>query len=328
MIKIAISCGDPNGIGPEIVVKAASKFANKNRRLLAFGSKEALLPIYKKSKSKIKLDVVENIVQAGRSKSPFILVNIGYCKLSLGRPTISSGNTAYKSIKSAFNAVELNAADAIVTAPISKEALHKAGVIYPGHTEMLADWCKSKNFLMMFSSKEFKSALATIHVSIGDVSKSINRRLISRKLEIAYNSLITDFGIAEPRIAVLGVNPHAGEAGFIGREEKSKIIPAIKSLRISGIRGVFVPDAFFANHEYKNFDLVFGMYHDQVLIPFKMLSFNKGVNFTAGLPIVRTSPDHGTAFDISGKNIADPSSMVEALKLAEQIAINRRNAGS
>ena len=213
----------------------------------------------------------------------------------------------------------------MLTAPISKTALSIAGINYPGHTEMLADWCNVDDCAMVFLSDKMKSALVTIHSSIKNITKEITITKLTSSFEIIIRTLQNDFLINEPKIAVLGLNPHAGENGLIGREEKEIIIPSINSSKYKKyLFGPFSPDAFFAKHNYKDFDLVLGMYHDQVLIPFKMLNSGKGVNFTAGLPIVRTSPDHGVAFDIAGKFVADESSMLEAFYFAEKIVNNRK----
>ncbi|MCH8170074.1 MAG: 4-hydroxythreonine-4-phosphate dehydrogenase PdxA [Bacteroidetes bacterium] len=213
----------------------------------------------------------------------------------------------------------------MLTAPISKTALSIAGINYPGHTEMLADWCNVDDCAMVFLSDKMKSALVTIHSSIKNITKEITITKLTSSFEIIIRTLQNDFLINEPKIAVLGLNPHAGENGIIGNEEKEIIIPSINSSKYKKyLFGPFSPDAFFAKHNYKDFDLVLGMYHDQVLIPFKMLNSGKGVNFTAGLPIVRTSPDHGVAFDIAGKFVADESSMLEAFYFAEKIVNNRK----
>lgn len=174
---------------------------------------------------------------------------------------------------------------------------------------------------MMFLSDEIKTALNSIHIPIRQVNSSVNSKSLISKLDTVINAMRTDFRISEPRIAVLGLNPHAGENGVIGKEEIKVIKPVID--KIPEAVGPFPPDAFFAKKMYRNYDVVFGMYHDQVLIPFKLLNFNSGVNYTAGLPIIRTSPDHGTAFDIAGQGIADESSMFEAYRYAELIVKNR-----
>ena len=190
---------------------------------------------------------------------------------------------------------------------------------------MYAEWSGAKNFIMVFTSKELNAAIITIHEPIKKVAKLISAKNIKKKLEVVVNMLVNDFGIPDPKIAILGLNPHAGEDGVIGNEEVKIISPLIKESSYSKyLSGPFSPDAFFGTRNYKNFDLVLGMYHDQVLIPFKLLSFSSGVNYTAGLPIVRTSPDHGVAYDIAGKNIADESSILEAFYLAEKIVNNRK----
>ncbi len=196
---------------------------------------------------------------------------------------------------------------------------------------MYAEWCNEKakpgnyiDYVMMFLSKKMNAALITIHNPVKNISSMLKKEILKKKLEVIINSLKNDLNIKVPSIAVLGLNPHAGENGLIGNEEIEIISPVIKTFQNSiEIQGPFVPDAFFANHSYKNFNIVVGMYHDQVLIPFKMINFSSGVNFTAGLPIVRTSPDHGTAFDIAGKNLADEFSILEAYHYAEKIVKNR-----
>jgi 4-hydroxythreonine-4-phosphate dehydrogenase len=189
---------------------------------------------------------------------------------------------------------------------------------------MLADWYGSKNYGMFFLSPKFKCSLATIHVPHKLVSAKLTKQSFTNHLNLVEQSLCRDFNIKMPKIAVLGLNPHAGESGLIGKEELTILSPVIERQKDANIFGPFVPDAFFAQHMYKNFDFVIGMYHDQILIPFKMLVFNKGVNYTAGLPVVRTSPAHGTAFDIAYKSKADASSMIASFKWARKIARTRR----
>jgi 4-hydroxythreonine-4-phosphate dehydrogenase len=215
-------------------------------------------------------------------------------------------------------------ADAVVTAPVSKTALKLAGIMYPGQTEMFADWCGTKNFVMTFLSKRLRVGLYSIHIPLKEVPNILKIKEITLKLDVLINMLKNDLGISNPKIAVLGLNPHAGENGIIGQEEKSIIEPALKQMKYNAkVDGPFSSDAFFANKWFKKYDMVFGLYHDQVLIPFKYINAGKGVNFSAGLPIIRTSPDHGTAYDIAGKGIADESSMVEAFNYAKLILKSR-----
>jgi 4-hydroxythreonine-4-phosphate dehydrogenase len=243
----------------------------------------------------------------------------------IGEPTESSGIASYTAMEAAFKIAQNKTADGIITAPISKTAIKMAGVNFPGHTEMLAEWSGQKNFVMMFLSKKMNAALFTIHESIASAVKILSKELILTKLKVIEDSLINDLQIKFPKVALLGLNPHAGEGGLMGEEEEKIIKPAIKEFKGKSILSApYSPDAFFASGAYKKFDVVVGMYHDQVLIPFKMLNFNSGVNYTAGLPIVRTSPDHGTAYDIAGKNVADPSSMMHAYFYADKIVKNRK----
>lgn len=312
MIKIGITCGDINGIGPEITIKAIKNIKGDYKFFL-IGPKNIWLNVI----SKIKLDDFSNLE----------FVDIGRFTQNLGTPTVSSGKASLRAIEESMKLWDEKVIDVIVTAPISKEAISKAGSKFPGHTEIFADHFKSKKFVMMFLSKSFFSALATIHIPIKEVSKHLSKELLETKLSVIRQTLINDFSIKGPKIAVLGLNPHAGEADLIGSEETEIINPVIKKLSGNkfGIYGPFSSDGFFGRKEYKNYDCIFGMYHDQVLIPFKLLNFNNGVNFTAGLPLIRTSPDHGTAFNLAGKNLADYRSMLEAIKYAIKIFRSRNN---
>lgn len=306
MIKVGITCGDINGIGPEIAVKAIKNLRGDYKFYL-IGPKNVWLNYI----SKIRLDDFSDLE----------FVDLGKFTQSYGAPTVTSGKVALKAIQESLRLWDEKVIDVVITAPISKEAISKAGSKFPGHTEMFADYFKTKNFVMMFLSKTFCAGLATIHISIKEVSKNLSKELLESKINILRETLIYDLGIRSPKIAVLGLNPHAGESELIGSEETEIILPVIKKLSSNkfGLFGPFSPDGFFGKRDYKNFDCVFGMYHDQVLVPFKLLNFNNGVNFTAGLPLIRTSPDHGTAFNLAGKNLADHRSMLEAIKYAIKI---------
>jgi 4-hydroxythreonine-4-phosphate dehydrogenase len=213
----------------------------------------------------------------------------------------------------------------MVTAPVSKDALNNAGYNFPGQTEMIALLSHSQRVAMFLISKSMRIGLVTIHTGLKNIAAQISKEKIIEKASIINDSLKIDFRVKKPRLAVLALNPHSGENGLIGPEENETITPAIKESQTAGIlaEGPFSADAFFGKHEYKRFDAVIAMYHDQGLIPLKMSSFGEGVNFTAGLKIIRTSPDHGTAYDIAGKNKANLSSMLAAIKLAIQISKNR-----
>lgn len=325
MLKFVFTCGDINGIGPEIVVKTLNKITVKNPSTKFY----FICPsnVLDTTFSFLNPSLDYEIVTDARNRSSYrvTIINLGKVKTEKGFPTISSGQTAYKALVKSYKLLETGASDAVVTAPISKTALRMAGIKFPGQTEMFAKWSGSKNYVMTFLSHKMNAALLTIHEPLKKIPNLLNIKRLNDTLNVSLHTLKSDLGIVNPRIGVLGLNPHAGEKGIIGDEEKKLIQPIIK--QFSGkfnIEGPFSPDAFFANKLYEHYDLVLGMYHDQVLIPFKMINFGKGVNYTAGLPIVRTSPDHGVAYDIAGKYIADESSMIQAYKYARRIVKNRK----
>ncbi len=327
MSRIVITCGDINGIGPEIALKALNKISLKNNKTQFI----LIIPqnVFETTSELIKPIFNYKVTDELESKNPnfdqVLVFATGSAKQSCGKPTIDSGKAAFIALKKSFEILEGKRADAVVTAPVSKTALKLAGVKYPGQTEMYADWCGVKNFVMTFLSAKLLVGLYSIHIPLKDVSNSLESNQLKIKLEIVTSTLIKDLGILKPKIAVLGLNPHAGENGIIGNEEITLIEPVLKQKIFNGIvDGPFSSDAFFANRRFKNFDMVFGLYHDQVLIPFKFINSGRGVNFSAGLPIIRTSPDHGVAYDIAGKGIADESSMIEAYKYAEIILKHRK----
>lgn len=328
MTRIVFTCGDINGIGPEIALKALNKISSKRKKtqLILIIPQNVFITTKRIVKPTFKYHLTNNLKSVFSSNEPVIILTLESFVQKIGKPTIPSGRAAYLALKTAFNLLNNKIADAAVTAPVSKTALNLAGVNYPGQTEMFADWCGLKNFVMAFLSRRLRVGLYSIHISLKEVSKSINSNKFQEKLNVTIGMLKYDLGIESPKIGVLGLNPHAGENGIIGREEKDILEEVIQSKKyIDIVDGPFSADAFFANRKFKDFDLVFGFYHDQVLIPFKYINHGMGVNFTAGLPIIRTSPDHGTAYDIAGKGIADESSMLEAFKYAELIIKNRKN---
>ncbi len=323
MNKFIFTCGDINGIGPEIVVKSLNNIAGNSKNKFYFICPQNIVEhIFKSVKPAFQFEYIKSIKADTPNKVS--IITLPDVKIKTGTPTKLSGRTAYKSIETAYELIKNKKADAIVTAPISKTAIHLAGIDFPGHTEMFAEWSNTKKFLMMFLSRKMKAGLLSIHEPIIKTPKFISKKNIKDHLEIIYLSLKKDFGIDKPKIAVLGFNPHAGEDGYIGREEEEIIKPLMTKLDKNIFYGPFSPDAYWGNKIYKKYDFTFGMYHDQVLIPFKLLNFGKGVNYTAGLPFVRTSPDHGTAFDIAGMNKADVSSFIEAFRFANNILNNRK----
>ena len=323
MKKFLFTCGDVNGIGPEICIKALNNLSGKkNEKFILAIPKNVFQKVVKKVYAGFEYRFVDES-SIGEDKNFVSIIDVGKTKQKYGAPTKESGEAAYKAIKIGVELAKLKLVDAIITAPLSKHSFELAGIKFPGHTEFLADAVNVKDYSMMFLSNKMKIALATIHIPITEISKNISKVKLKKLFSLMNRTLRKDFRIAKPKIAVLGLNPHAGEKGRIGGEEKKKIIPAIRETKGMNISGPFVPDAFFANKLFENFDLTISMYHDQALIPFKMLNFSTGVNYTAGLPIVRTSPDHGTAFDIAGKCEADCSSILSAYKWAALIVRNR-----
>jgi 4-hydroxythreonine-4-phosphate dehydrogenase len=326
MIRAVFTCGDVNGIGPEIALKAFKEILSKknSNQIIFICPKNVFEFYYKQTKSNFNFSFIKDSELP--LKNSLNIIPLNNVKIHFGKITASSGKISYYSILKAIDLVKNRKADVIVTSPVSKEAINKSGIKFSGHTELLARRDGSKDFLMMFLSNDLKAALLTIHQPLKKISSLITSERIIKAVEIIYQSAKTDFGITDPKIAILGLNPHSGENGLIGDEEVKIILPAKNRLNKKfKVDGPFVPDAFWGSKKYKKYNFTLGMYHDQLLIPFKMLHFNSGVNFTAGLNIIRTSPDHGTAFDIAGKNIADPESLIQSYKYAINIFRNRKN---
>ena len=324
MNTFIFTCGDINGIGPEIVIKTLNRIATNSRNnFIVVCPRNVFEREIRKTKPKFSYNINEQLKQ-DKSEDVQVL-DIGFYKHEYGLPTIYSGKAAYTAIEIALNYSDNLLKTAIITAPLSKKALSLAKINFPGHTEMLANWFKIKNYVMMFLSRKLNASLLTIHEPIKKVPRLITQKLLTDKLSLIMSAMKIDFRKNDPTIAILGLNPHGGEDGIIGTEEINTLKPFLFSCKFKqNIAGPFSPDAFWGRKLYKQFDMVVGMYHDQVLIPFKLLTVDKGVNFTAGLPIVRTSPDHGTAYDIAGKGIASESSMLEAYYYAKKILNNRQ----
>jgi 4-hydroxythreonine-4-phosphate dehydrogenase len=323
---VAIIIGDFNGIGPEIALKSAlHPSVKKLCTPLLIGP----IAVFERNARQLKLKAKlakATIPILGHSNIPVIDVGDGIeSDIQYGIPTKSSGKSAGVAIERAVELCLQGKVAAMVTAPVSKDALNNAGYNFPGQTEMIALLSHSQRVAMFLISKSMRIGLVTIHTGLKNIAAQISKEKIIEKASIISDSLKIDFRVKKPRLAVLALNPHSGENGLIGPEENETITPAIKESQTAGIlaEGPFSADAFFGKHEYKRFDAVIAMYHDQGLIPLKMSSFGEGVNFSAGLKIIRTSPDHGTAYDIAGRNKANLSSMLAAIKLAIQISKNR-----
>ena len=335
---VAITVGDYNGIGPEIILKSVTQ--RSIRRIctpILVGPSAAFelyarklrlpLPLQRIKYSKRSLSILDGTSIS--SSVPLIESStLSRSVISPGKVTKHAGQTSLRAITLAVNLARAGTVDAIVTAPISKQALHRAGSRFPGHTELLEHLTSSARVAMMLVSPKMRIGLATIHIPLSEVPATLSRGLLRKRIQTIHNALVTDCRIRKPKLAILGLNPHAGENGEIGLEEKKIIRPVIRTLRGKGmsIEGPFPADAFFGTYKRGSFDAIVAMYHDQGLIPLKMSSFEEGVNVTVGLPIVRTSPDHGTAFDIAGQGVANPSSMMMAIKLAAEIARNRKRS--
>ncbi|MBU0477869.1 4-hydroxythreonine-4-phosphate dehydrogenase PdxA [bacterium] len=326
---IAITLGDPGGIGPEVVVKAlANKQVYRCCTPIIIGVQKALYKTKKISPS-YKIEIINHPSDIKNISEKAYLINPQNLKLKniiLGKSNPIQAKAAIEFLKDAAVFALNKEIDAVVTAPVNKYAINEAGVKFRGQTEFLATLTTTHKYAMVMASEKIRIILLTRHVQIKNINRLIKRQYIIDTIElIDQNSFL--FGIYKPSIAVLGLNPHCGDGGAIGKEEIEEIIPAIRKAMGNGInvQGPFSADAFFGNCEYKKYDFILAMYHDQGLIPFKTLSFGKGVNVTIGLPIIRTSPDHGTAYDIAGQGIANERSLIEAIKMASKMAIIKQS---
>lgn len=326
--KIGITIGDYNGVGVEVILKAFSD----NRLFdyctpVVYGSTK-IIAYHKKA---LKIDTVNHQqLKPASSPSPKVL-NVVNCIdenviINLGTASQQAGEAALVALDTALKDLKEGTIDALVTAPLDKSLIKPKTGTFTGHTEYIANYFGVAETVMVLTCDFIKVGLVTNHIPVKDVAAALTGKKILTKIEILNESLFKDFGIAKPKIAVLGLNPHAGDNGLLGTEEKEIILPAIKKAQENGILayGPYAADGLMGSGQYDKFDVVLAMYHDQGLVAFKSLCFGNGVNFTAGLPVVRTSPDHGTAFDIAGKNLALPDSFREAVFTAIDVARNRK----
>lgn len=327
---IAVTMGDPAGIGPEIIIKALS-LAELSRlsRPVVIGDARVMKNAMKYSKaSPVALKEIKRLDE-GDFRTGIINIldmdNVDVPKLKIGKVSVESGRAAVKYIERAIDLAMDKKVDAIATAPINKEAINKAGFRFDGHTELLAKRTGAKHSAMMFLSDSIRVMLVTTHIPLSQVAKEIDKKKVLDVIKLADKELTELLG-KKPRIGVAGLNPHAGESGIFGSEEEKIIAPAVEEAKKLGInvKGPVSADAIFYLANLNMFDIVVAMYHDQGLIPIKLLSFNKSVNVTVGLPIIRTSVDHGTGFDIAGKGWANPSSMIQAIKVAAMMAMKKK----
>jgi 4-hydroxythreonine-4-phosphate dehydrogenase len=326
-LKLGVSIGDPNGIGLEIIIKAFSHQKTLNEFIAIVYSNVEIIEFYLAHlKLDLEINVIKSISESLKGKLNIFEISSSNFKVDFGKSNIQSGDIAFRSLSTATKHSIENKINCLVTAPIDKNTIQSKNFEFNGHTEYLTKISNKNNSLMLMVHQNLKVGVVTNHLSITQVAEAISIELILTKIVILEKSLKNDFNIKAPKIALLGLNPHAGDGGIIGMEEITIIKPAIKIANEKKFRvfGPFPADGFFASEKHKEFDAVLGMYHDQSLIPFKMLSKNQGVNFTAGLPIIRTSPDHGTASDIAGKNKASFKSFMNALYLSKDIYNNRK----
>lgn len=327
-VKIGISIGDINGIGLEVILKtlAESKILDYCTPIVYGHTKVASFHRKALHLSDFMFNVIPNAEAAATHKANMINCWDEDVKIDLGIANETGGKYAFISLQKATDDLVRGAIDALVTAPINKNNIQSADFKFPGHTEYLQEKSESNDVLMFLVSDTLRVGVVTGHIPVADVAKSITKEKIVKKLQLINESLKKDFWVEKPKIAVLGLNPHASDNGLLGNEEAEIISPAIQEAFYKGIIcfGPYPADGFFGNGTYKQFDAVLAMYHDQGLIPFKTIAFENGVNYTAGLKFVRTSPDHGTGYGIAGKNQADPTSFMEALFAAIHIVKNRR----
>ncbi|TDO19494.1 4-hydroxythreonine-4-phosphate dehydrogenase PdxA [Pedobacter duraquae] len=327
-VKIGISIGDVNGIGLEVILKTLiepaileyctpivyghTKVTSYHRKALGLGD--------------FSFNVIGHPENANPKRANLINCWEEDVKIELGVSNEIGGKYALLSLEKATEDLVKGDIDALITAPINKHNIQSETFQFPGHTEYLQEKSGSNDVLMFLVSEDLRIGVVTGHIPVNQISASITAEKITKKLILMNESLKKDFWIEKPKIAVLGLNPHAGDNGLLGSEEKDVIMPAIQNAFDKGVIcfGPYPADGFFGNGTYKQFDAVLAMYHDQGLIPFKTLAFSTGVNFTAGLKVVRTSPDHGTGYDIAGKNLADPTSFREALFAAVHIFKSRK----
>lgn len=323
---VAITMGDPAGVGPEVVLKALVDPAiRKVCHPLVLGDWEVLQRTRRGENRYPKLVPWERgkpISKSADSVSVHCLSSLSPKQSRPGYPSKACGEAAYCYIKIAAELALSHVAAAIATAPISKRVLRLAGYRYPGHTELLAELTQAQEYRMMILGKGLRVVLVTVHLPLAQVARKLTRKRVRVTLELTYDALRQYFGISRPRLAVAALNPHAGEEGIFGHEEKRIILPAVEQVQRRGIQaqGPFPADSLFYQAVRGDYDAVICMYHDQGLIPLKLLHFFGGVGFTLGLPVIRTSVDHGTAYDIAGQDKADSSSMKEAILLAARLA--------
>lgn len=329
-LKVAITHGDPNGIGYEVILKA---FADPTMFELCtpiiYGSPKVASYHRKVMDLQVTFQTVNSPSDAHDGERSLVPCTADEVKLDLGQATAEAGEAALAALERAVADLKAGEVDVLVTAPINKHSIQSEAFRFPGHTEFIQarTAAEGEEALMILMNHDLRVALVTTHMPLRDVAQAITIEAVTRKLRIFNNSLLRDFRLSMPRIAVLALNPHAGDGGLLGTEEEEVIKPAMKQAGEEGIHvfGPFAADGFFGTRAYEHFDGVLAMYHDQGLAPFKLLAMDDGVNYTAGLNVVRTSPDHGTAYDIAGRGVADETSLRNAIYTAIDVYRARKD---
>ena len=326
-VRVGITHGDVNGIGYEIIIKTL-----QDQRLMelytivVYGSSK-VASYHRKALNinDFNFNLIKKADQAHPRRPNIVNIHDEEIKIDLGKSTSIAGELALLSLEAACEDLQKNIIDVVVTAPINKKNIQSPGFEFPGHTEYFAKKFNAENYLMLMINNVLRIGVVTGHVPLSKVRETLTEDLILKKIQVMNLSLMRDFGIVKPRIAILALNPHAGDDGLLGNEEKTTIQPAIEKAYDQNILafGPYPADGFFGAGSFKNFDGILAMYHDQGMVPFKLMSFDEGVNFTAGLPVIRTSPAHGTAYDLAGKNEASPEAIRNALYLAGDIFMHR-----
>ena len=327
-IRVGITHGDINGIGYEVIIKTLLEpHMTEMCTPIIYGSPK-VAAYHRKALNieNLSFNHVRNANEAHPKRINIINVIDDNTRVELGKSTREAGESSYNALDAACIDLEQGLIDVLVTAPINKDNIQSEQFHFPGHTEFLAQRFKTDNYVMLMVSETMKMGVVTTHMPLSEVSKHITKDAVLSKLRIIAKTLQQDFSINKPRIAVFGLNPHAGDNGLLGKEEIDIILPAILKAKKEGIiaLGPYPADGFFGSEDYRKFDAILAMYHDQGMIPFKLASFEQGVNYTAGLPVIRTSPAHGTAYSIAGEDKASPESFRQAMFLAVDIFKNRK----
>ncbi|KAF0238367.1 MAG: 4-hydroxythreonine-4-phosphate [Prolixibacteraceae bacterium] len=327
-IKVGITHGDINGIGYEVIIKTLMEPHMTEMCIPIIYGSPKVAAYHRKALNieNLSFNHIRNASEANPKRINIINCIDDNVRVELGKSTREAGESALNALDAACMDLEKGLIDVLVTAPINKDNIQSEHFSFPGHTEYLAQRFKTSNYLMLMVSETMKMGVVTTHIPLSEVSKSITKEAVLSKLRIIAKSLLQDFSINKPRIAVFGLNPHAGDNGLLGNEENEVILPAVVQAKKEGIiaLGPYPADGFFGSEDYRKFDAILAMYHDQGMIPFKLASFERGVNYTAGLPVIRTSPAHGTAYSLAGEDKASPESFRQAMFMAVDIFKSRK----